>query len=224
MQIFNYNAATGEFLSVGEARESPLEPGIFPMPANATDIEPPTPGPDEAAVFRDGAWSIVPDLRQVAVWDTATGKPVAINSIGIAAADVGVTTIDPGAAPAKWSGKAWVADIGAISAAKIAAFKAAYDAAITVDVSYMSETFQTDLDSQNTLCKVLATVSAAGAVPSGFYWVATDNTQVPMNLAQLQGLAGAMLAQGWTAFRKLQTLKAAARAATTQAALDALTW
>ena len=58
MKVFNYNPDTGEFVSESEADESPLEPGVFLIPANATDIEPPSYGPGRRAVFADGKWSI----------------------------------------------------------------------------------------------------------------------------------------------------------------------
>lgn len=111
-----------------------------------------------------------------------------------------------------------------VSAAKTEQLGDAYKSAITQSVTYMGTKFQADPASQDTLCKVLVAVTPAGSVPEGFYWVDNDNNQVPMNLKQLQGLAGAMMAQGWTAFRKLQDLKTSARAATTNAAIDALTW
>lgn len=57
-RIFNFNPDTGEFVSESEADESPLEPGVFLIPANATDIEPPSYGPGQRAVFADGKWSI----------------------------------------------------------------------------------------------------------------------------------------------------------------------
>lgn len=47
----------------------------------------------------------------------------------------------------------------------------------------------------------------AGAVPSGFYSKAADNTLIPFTLADLHGLYSATLAQGWTAFQKRTTLK-----------------
>ncbi len=105
-------------------------------------------------------------------------------------------------------------------AAQIAIVEAAYQTAIQQPVSYMSTTFQADQDSQGVLTKSLV----AGAVPAGFFWLDKNNAQVSMTFAQLQGLASAMLAQGQTAFAKKTTLKQRINAATTVAAVQAITW
>lgn len=41
MKIYNYDNTTGDFISTGEADESPLEPGKYIVPAYATTIKPP---------------------------------------------------------------------------------------------------------------------------------------------------------------------------------------
>jgi hypothetical protein len=114
-------------------------------------------------------------------------------------------------------------------AAQTAAMYAAYQNAITQAVSFttagtVTKTFQADTGSQMVLMQATQGYMAAGLVPTGFYWVAADNTQVPFTLADLTGLYAAMLAQGWTAFQNLQTRKAAIRAATTVAAVQAIAW
>ena len=72
----------------------------------------------------------------------------------------------------------------------------------------VAKAYQADADSRQKVHDMLAAYSPAGALPADFYWVATDNTQVPFVLADLQELAAALGAQGWAAFQKLQTLKA----------------
>lgn len=55
MKIYNYDPFTKEFLGVSEADESPLEPGIYLIPANAT-AEEPTVEEGKKAVFTDNGW------------------------------------------------------------------------------------------------------------------------------------------------------------------------
>lgn len=109
-------------------------------------------------------------------------------------------------------------------AAQLALIDAAYETAMQIPVAYMGTTFQADAGSQDVLNKTLTALTPTGSTPSGFYWMDTGNVQQPMTLAQLHGLAGVMLAQGWSAFQHRQTQKAAIRAATTVAAVQSITW
>lgn len=58
MNIYHYIADSGIFYSEGIADESPLEPGVFLIPAHATTVAPPVVADPEIAVFKDGAWSV----------------------------------------------------------------------------------------------------------------------------------------------------------------------
>lgn len=42
MICFSFNPTTFEYIGLAEAYESPLEPGVFPLPAHATFVEPHT--------------------------------------------------------------------------------------------------------------------------------------------------------------------------------------
>ena len=53
--VYNYDPITKEFVSIGYAQESPLEPGVFLIPAYATETPPPN----------------IP-LGKVAIWDIST--------------------------------------------------------------------------------------------------------------------------------------------------------
>lgn len=56
MQIYNYDADTGEYLGASTADESPLEPGVFLIPANSTTIVPPDAQDGKTINFENGAW------------------------------------------------------------------------------------------------------------------------------------------------------------------------
>jgi hypothetical protein len=58
MNIYHYIADTGIYHAEGLADESPLEPGVFLIPAHTTTVAPPEVSEPEIAVFRDGEWSV----------------------------------------------------------------------------------------------------------------------------------------------------------------------
>ncbi len=112
---------------------------------------------------------------------------------------------------------------------QIAILTEAYQTAISSTVGYtttggVTQTYQADPVSLGNLQDSMLALQKTAATPAGFYWVAADNTQVPFTYADLQGLATAIYMQGWTAFQHLQTQKAAVRAATTAAAVQAVVW
>ena len=116
-----------------------------------------------------------------------------------------------------------------VQAAQSSVIDQAYAATVTADIAFttsagVAATFQADADSQQVLSVSVQGYDMAGEVPSGFFWKATDNSQVAFTLADLKGLYQAMLARGWTAFQKRTTLKAEIAAATTVAAVQAITW
>ncbi|MGF6549298.1 DUF4376 domain-containing protein [Paraburkholderia youngii] len=103
-----------------------------------------------------------------------------------------------------------------------------YAVAVQEPVSFktaggVTNLFDGDATSQTILMQTTQGYTIAGGVPSGFYWVAVDNSQVPFTLADLQGLYTTMLARGWTAFQKRQTLKAQVDAADVNA-VQGIVW
>lgn len=57
MIIYNYSPITKEYLGVSFPDESPLEPGIFLIPANATITPPPIVPEGSFAVFENNIWN-----------------------------------------------------------------------------------------------------------------------------------------------------------------------
>jgi len=107
--------------------------------------------------------------------------------------------------------------------------QAAYDAAIQVSVTYttvagVEKTYQADSDSQAILLTSFTGYNAIGSVPDGFYWIASDNVEVPFSVTDLRGLYSAMLTQGQKAFIQKTTLKRAIQEATTVEAVKAIIW
>ncbi|MGA8787261.1 MAG: hypothetical protein WB542_18195 [Polaromonas sp.] len=58
MKIYHYNEFSGALMADGVADESPLEPGVFLIPAHATAEQPPTPGPGQFAAWNGAAWGL----------------------------------------------------------------------------------------------------------------------------------------------------------------------
>lgn len=58
MKIANYHPVTGQFISLGDADESPLEPGVYLVPAAATEILPPDFNPETHLARFDGQWHV----------------------------------------------------------------------------------------------------------------------------------------------------------------------
>jgi len=114
---------------------------------------------------------------------------------------------------------AWpAAQLQALQAAQNALNYASYLQAIQGPVSYTSKggittQYQADPGSVANLQSTILGFQLTQATPSGFYWVALDNTQVPFEYADLLGLAQAMALPGAAAFAKWQSLKAQVAAA-----------
>ena len=60
MKTYNYIAESGIYHSEGLADESPLEPGVFLIPAYASTEEPPKFGDGEQAVWTGDGWLLQP--------------------------------------------------------------------------------------------------------------------------------------------------------------------
>jgi hypothetical protein len=63
MKIYNYHPEYKHFIGTSVADESPLEPGIYLIPAHATDIKPPTCESNQIQIFNETSWDIVEDKR-----------------------------------------------------------------------------------------------------------------------------------------------------------------
>ena len=103
--VYNYNRDTGEYLGLETAYESPMEPGVYLLPAHSTETAPPEAGEHQAAVYSDGAWTLVEDHRGEVWYDTATQERHEIKTLGIVPETW--TQIVPTDPESIWNGAAW---------------------------------------------------------------------------------------------------------------------
>jgi hypothetical protein len=65
MKIYHYDFETGIYLGEGLADISPLEEGVWLIPAQATEIAPPEFSPRQYAAFVNNQWVIeaIPEIK-----------------------------------------------------------------------------------------------------------------------------------------------------------------
>ncbi|SCU94332.1 hypothetical protein CNECB9_5260030 [Cupriavidus necator] len=153
--IYHYEPATGEFVWEGSADPSPLEDGVWLIPAYATEVAPPTAAAREVAAFIDGAWVIQADWRGAELFSTADASPVSITEIAITPADIGATETPRPSASHVWNDGAWIDDpakraeiVGQVKAGRWAAIKAERDRRKAGGVLVGAHWFHSDADSR----------------------------------------------------------------------------
>lgn len=65
MRVFNYHPLTGLLIGESIADKSPLEDGVFIIPAFSTDIEPPSQINGKHCVFVEGQWVLLDVASEV---------------------------------------------------------------------------------------------------------------------------------------------------------------
>jgi hypothetical protein len=76
MKIYWKHPETGEFVMEGLATESPLEPGVFAIPADAVTTAPPDAIEGHVRIWVTDTWQQVEDHRGETFW-TRDGQEVA---------------------------------------------------------------------------------------------------------------------------------------------------
>ena len=95
MKIYSYDLQ-GNYTGESVAEESPLEKGVYLIPASATEIKPPSTNANKVAVFDGQVWNIEdvvsnePTAEEIAQRDAeiaqrAEAKAAVLNRLGITA-------------------------------------------------------------------------------------------------------------------------------------------
>jgi hypothetical protein len=108
MKNYLYDPITREFLREEGALASPLEPGVFPLPANMTRTPPPAAMPQKRAVWNGKDWVMVEDHRGTIVYNKTTLEVSIMSSLGPIPASV--TSVAPPSSFYSWKGSGWVLD------------------------------------------------------------------------------------------------------------------
>lgn len=106
--IYNYSPVNKEYLGTGTARQDPLDQNNWLIPANATTIAPPEIPSGQTALFINGAWQLIADLRGQTVYNTTSGGTLIWEQLGPLSSDV--TTIVPTVEYPKWVNGEWISD------------------------------------------------------------------------------------------------------------------
>lgn len=68
MKIVYHFDENGAYCGASEAYRSPLEDGVYLIPAMATEVMPPVSGTNEWPVWESGKWTLKPDFREKVYW------------------------------------------------------------------------------------------------------------------------------------------------------------
>lgn len=209
---YSYHPDTKEFVTVCLADESPLEPGLFLVPANATPVKPPVTAANEIAVFGDGVWSTTPDFRGQSYW--LNGAEFKIDSLG-ESPPTGSTPDKPAATLAELK----VVKNADINAARLAANRGTF--------THGGKEFACDELSRSDIDGANGMIANLGAMPPGWPggWKAVDNSYHPIaDVAAWKAFYASMFAAGNGNFAHAQALKDALAAATTPEQVSAIAW
>lgn len=102
--IYQYHPVSGEYLW-GQEYAPPVGVGL---PAHSTEIEPPTVGENQVAVFSGEEWSVIPDYRGQIFYRKTDRAEIVIKEIGEVSDTF--TNLAPTTIFDTWQNGAWVTD------------------------------------------------------------------------------------------------------------------
>jgi hypothetical protein len=184
--IYNYSPETGEFLYESEARESPREPGVYLIPAFATEIEPPKlKKPNTVAIFNEetGRWNTKEDYRNTSIYSKETGEIVCVTEIGPLPKNL--TTIKKPGPQYIWSEKEnnWIEDNDILIAQQLEANIHNYRNKSNAPIKFNNALFSVDLIPE------IALALSLSEFPKTFTLLDNDFEIHEFNREQLEELA-----------------------------------
>jgi hypothetical protein len=87
-----------------------------------------------------------------------------------------------------------------------------------------TKAYQADAGAIANLQAMLVAFQGGEDMPAGFFWVASDDSQVPFTYADMQAIALVIGTRAVVAFQQLQVLKATVGSASTIEEVQAIAW
>lgn len=210
--VFQYHPITKEFVTQGLAYESPLEEGVFHIPANSTEIEPPAPQNGKVIVFVNDEWQLIDDNR--GIWyspDRESHEVFNFNDV----------------IPNNWTRTQPQKTLNELKVDKNAKINQWRAIANNSTFTHEGKTFSCDSLSRSDIDAINGRVATRNSLPANWVggWKAVDNTVLEITtVAQWNDFYDAMVSQGTANFAHAQELKAALLSATTKAQVEAIVW
>jgi hypothetical protein len=221
MNIYNFDAATGRYISSSMADISPMEPNTYLLPANAVTIAPPNIPANKAAIINEQhtGWTLADDFVGTDYW-LADGSHHTIDEVGISL-PTNALTLEP-------------LPLFILSTAQLAAIqriKTACGAAIIAGISNSAlgaaHSYPTAVNDQTNIIGLITESLLPGAGDDYKFWCADGagiwarriHTKLQIQAVGLAVSAHIKAQQGLYE-EKLSAISVA----TDQLALDAITW
>jgi len=216
MNAYKYNAETGEYLGVVECQLDPLETeaqekDVYLTPGSCTLDEPPAQD-GYAAVYNNGAWSLVEDHRGEMYWtaDQHHGdQPQEMKDLG--PLPEGATTTEPAETLAE------------AKAAKIFELKSIRDSKEVEDITTDKGVFDYDDKSRDRLAIARQALTDAGGAET-IVWTTADNQRVEMTVADFASINAAAAARSNELHITYNELKDRVNSCATVDEVNAIVW
>jgi len=206
---------SGLFVGEVQARESPLEPDVYIIPAGCVEVPPPAAEAKKAVMWMVDAWVLVADHRGE-VWFSGN-EAVTVDFVG----DPGEKGFSPELPPPS---------LNDLRATKLVSISATVDALLAAGAPVsgglhvaLDDGSRTDLTAMASTATAASTGTVAWPESYSRGWIAVENVRIPL-ATPADGLALAASVGDWYAavVQHRRDLKDAALAAGDVAALDAI--
>ena len=224
MIVYSYDPETGEYLGIEEAQESPLEPGVYLLPAHSTLLPPPLTEGKELPIFINNEWVIMSDHRGETWYDTITKEACEVKTIEVPSK---WTPQEPLSAKAEWNGTAWILPLSVRKKERMSELENSFNTRVSGSILITPGKYIMQFDTLDSLKMqgAIQLLEATGQT-EGYLTQADDTTIYHVPLETLKAVLVCMLGAYAQCHARKQKLRALINAAQTEEELDAIeiTW